>query len=165
MDTHSNSKSSILRDIEQTADFGNRSYYRQIIQTAESRLHDEGQMLPHLKPDFVIVDVSPDLKDLLDVSQALRRQVSAFIEVKPTEKDRPMPNSRSDAIKDLTAQAADYAGLIFSSRPFHLFAVGMVIYGLKFSVAVFDRAGGLFSPEYDIEKDLHIFSCLIRRLT
>jgi hypothetical protein len=122
-------------------------------------------MLPHLKPDFVVVDVSPHLKGILDVSQALRRQVSAFIEVKPTEKDRPMPNARSDAIKDLTVQAADYAGLILSSRPFHLFAVGIVIYGLKFAVAVFDRAGGLFSPEYDIEKDLHIFSCVIRRLT
>jgi hypothetical protein len=42
-------------------------------------------MLPHLKPDFVVVDVLRP-----SGCQPSSTQFSAFIEVKATEKDRPM---------------------------------------------------------------------------
>ncbi|TDL13723.1 hypothetical protein BD410DRAFT_871902 [Rickenella mellea] len=118
-----------------------------------------------MKPDFVVIDVEPGTKEVLPGTKLLRRQVSAFIEVKPNENDSPQPHF-PNTVKELTAQAADYGSLILSSRPFHVFAIGMLIFGTKFSVGVFDHAGILFSNEYDINNTdgLNIFVRAVRRL-
>jgi hypothetical protein len=146
-----------------------RSQHRQVVQTTGSILDDDGQRLAPLKPDFVVIDVEPGTKELPVPSsiKLFRRQVSAFIEVKPHEGDCPRPQYRSEAVKELTVQAADYGSLILSSRPFHVFAIGMVIFGTKFSVGVFDHAGVLFSDEYDFDTTagLEVFVRVVRRLT
>ncbi|TDL23520.1 hypothetical protein BD410DRAFT_897566 [Rickenella mellea] len=159
--------SKIFDEIDLTNQLGERSQHRQVAETAESKFNDEGQRLPHLKPDFVIIDVEPGAQKIPDARRVLRRQVSAFIEVKPHENDRPSPQPSSTQVKELTAKAADYGSLILSSRPFHVFAIGVVIFGTKFSVGVFDHAGILFSDEYDYcgTDGLNIFVRVIRRLT
>jgi hypothetical protein len=56
-------------------------------------------------------------------------------------------------------------GLILASCPFHLFAIDVVIYGFKFLVGYFDRAGIIFSPVYDLFRLLDVFVRVIRRIT
>jgi len=72
--------------------------------------------------------------------------------------------SEPGTIKDIVTQAADYARLHMSARPFQLFSVGLLIFGSKFCVAIFDRDGIQFSPVKDIWDDVRTFIRVIRRL-
>ncbi|KAF4580334.1 hypothetical protein EYR38_003230 [Pleurotus pulmonarius] len=63
--------------------------------------------------------------------------VDWFVEVKPTESQGL---ATEDApISEVVCQAADYARLHISCRPFQLFSVGLLIFGRKFMVGIFDR--------------------------
>jgi hypothetical protein len=164
------SKLAIFREIENTTStYDTRSFHRQAVCTSERKLHDEGQNFTSDKPDFVFMEMpATQLTAIGATDRLLRRCVSSFVEIKAEESDRPRPSRpgmQNDVVKPLTAQAADYAGLILMSRPFHLFAIGMVIFGSKFSVGYFDHAGILFSLEYDIFKDLDVLVRVIRRIT
>ena len=96
--------------------------------------------------------------------RALWSQAGGFCKVKPTPHQGPKSNDPK-IVKPLVCQAADYARLHFSARPFQLFSVGLLIFGSEFCVAIFDRAGVLFSPIHDMWEDIEIFIRVIRSLT
>jgi len=99
-----------------------------------------------------------------DKRQVLWRQNGGFCEIKPTAGQGPK-SKKPKLVKELVCQAADYATLHLSARPFQLFSVGLLIFGSEFCVAIFDRAGVLFSPINDMWKDIGIFIRVIRSLT
>jgi hypothetical protein len=115
------------------------------------KLWDEGQALPRINPDLVVLDVPPG-SELMNIQKhvMLRRQISSFIEIKADLTEDPKPKGE-DTVKKVTAQAVDYAN-IFSSCPLNVAAVGVVIYSTKFHAVFFDRAGVIFSKEYDVIK-------------
>lgn len=92
------------------------------------------------------------------------RHIQGFCEVKPTPQQGPK-STDPKVVKPLVCQAADYARLHLSARPFQLFSIGLLIFGSKFCVAIFDRSGVLFSPIQDIWDDIEIFIRVIRSLT
>ncbi|KAL6299498.1 hypothetical protein BKA93DRAFT_806666 [Sparassis latifolia] len=150
-----------------------RSYNRQFVSMNDIPPNEKESALPTQKPDFILAEVPPpssrdvDLTDELDPHDILWRQAASFIEVKPHSMDTPIP-SKPDAnyIKALLAQGADYARITLSARPFQLFVLGMLIFGTKFCVGMFDRRGVTLSKEYDIITDsgLRQFIRVSRRL-
>jgi len=62
------------------------------------------------------------------------------------------------------AQLADMAGLHLAARPFMRFSVHLTVCGPIFNLAIFDRAGGVVSRDYNINKDLETFIRIVRRL-
>lgn len=71
------------------------------------------------------------------------RHCIGFAEVKLSRADSPQAKS-DNVVNWTTQQAADYARLHMSVRPFQLFLVGLFVTGLKFCVAIFDREGVTF---------------------
>ncbi|KLO08114.1 hypothetical protein SCHPADRAFT_620260 [Schizopora paradoxa] len=71
------------------------------------------------------------------------------------------PNRNSEIL----LQSANYVRLHLSSRPFLLFSIGLLIYGTRFSVCIFDRAGVRISLEHDMFLDTEIFIRVVRSLT
>ena len=96
--------------------------------------------------------------------RVLWRQTGGFCEVKPTLQQGPKSKDPK-VVKPVVYQAADYARLHLSARPFQLFSVGLLIFGSEFCVAIFDRAGVLFSPIHDMWEDTEILIRVIRSLT
>ncbi|KAH9891300.1 hypothetical protein C8Q73DRAFT_837842 [Cubamyces lactineus] len=98
------------------------------------------------KPDFVLIDP-------LVYKPATWRACSAFFEIKADERDGPTPRSgRSNTtIKQTLRQGADYARLIFSSRPHHLHVWGLFLCGNKLTIGRFDRRGVVLSQEFDVQ--------------
>ena len=84
--------------------------------------------------------------------------------MKPAYQEGPKSKDHK-VVKPVVCQAADYARLNLSARPFQLFSVGFLIFGSEFCVAIFDRAGVLFSPIHDMWEDTGIFVRVIRSLT
>ncbi|KAG5645702.1 hypothetical protein DXG03_005397 [Asterophora parasitica] len=90
-----------------------------------------------------------------------QHQIVSFMDIKlATGHFRKAPN-----VQDFVAYMAEYAGTVFSCRPFHLFVIGMVVYGITFRVGVFDRAGVLLSHEYNLKNNLDIFIRVVRGIT
>ncbi|KAF4584862.1 hypothetical protein EYR40_001682 [Pleurotus pulmonarius] len=91
--------------------------------------------------------------------------VDWFVQVKPTESQGL---ATEDApISEVVCQAADYARLHMSCRPFQLFSVGLLIFGRKFMVSILDRDGVLLSPIFDFcdaGEGFRTFIRVIRRL-
>jgi hypothetical protein len=56
------------------------------------------------------------------------------------------------------------ARLHLAARPFMRFSVHLTVCGPIFNLAIFDRAGGVVSKDYNINKDLETFIRIIRRL-
>ncbi|KAI0935651.1 hypothetical protein AcV5_004012 [Taiwanofungus camphoratus] len=123
------------------------------------------------KPDFVLADVPPpeisetSLTAVFNPDHVLWRQVSGFIEVKQSYKDSPFPQDRTKTVKQVVAQAADYARLILCARPFQLYVLGLLIYGDNYCMAMFDRGGVILSKEKHLRHDLELFVRVIYRLT
>ncbi|THH18784.1 hypothetical protein EW146_g2276 [Bondarzewia mesenterica] len=93
------------------------------------------------------------------------RDRHAFVEVKLAKGQGPRPQgSTPTAVHEIVAQAADYARLHVSARPFVLFSVGLLIYGSGFCVGIFDRAGVTFSPQKDMWDDTEDFIRVVRSL-
>lgn len=120
---------------------------------------------PTESPDFTLV--SPPATTGSVVAGDLWRHRDAFVEIKPTTEQGPGPLDTS--LKDVIVQAADYARLHMSARPFLLFSIGVLICGSDFCVGIFDRDGITFSPVYNMWDSLTdgppIFIRLIRSLT
>jgi len=64
----------------------------------------------------------------------------------------------------LAAKLADMARLHLAARPFMRYSVHLTVCGAIFNLAIFDRAGGVVSKDYNINKDLDTFIRTIRRL-
>ena len=92
---------------------------------------------------------------------------SAFCQVKPAEIQGPKYRNPPPygGVKRIVSEAAGYACLHLSSRPFQLFSVALLIFGAQFCVAIFDRAGVVFSPIHDMWSDLSVFIRVVRTLT
>ncbi|KAF7423049.1 hypothetical protein PC9H_011213 [Pleurotus ostreatus] len=74
-------------------------------------------------------------------------QTDWFVEIKPKESQGLA--AKDATISEVVCQAADYARLHMSCRPFQLFSVGLLIFGRKFMVGIFDRDGVSLSPISD----------------
>ncbi|KAL6298072.1 hypothetical protein BKA93DRAFT_744886 [Sparassis latifolia] len=108
-------------------------------------------------PDFTLMDQ--------DVSSTLWRERAAFVEVKPSHKQGPKPARRNDTrALSLVTQCADYARLHLSAKPFQLFSVGLLIFGTRFCVGIFDRDGVTFSPIHDMWQETEEFVRIVRRM-
>ncbi|KLO14792.1 hypothetical protein SCHPADRAFT_292602 [Schizopora paradoxa] len=77
----------------------------------------------------------------------------------------PSTPENPDTNSEILSQSANFARLHLSSRPFLLFSIGLLIYGKRFSVCIFDRAGVRISPEHDMFLDMEVFIRVIRSLT
>lgn len=73
----------------------------------------------------------------------------ASVEVKATRVQGPY-STRSGSVTRITRQAAHNARLHMSASPFQLFSLVLLVYGIDFCVANFDRAGVTFSPESNL---------------
>ncbi|KAJ3550718.1 hypothetical protein NM688_g5012 [Phlebia brevispora] len=110
---------------------------------------------PPLQPDLSILDPETPVVNAGRGNREPRyspqwRYRSAFVEVKVTRVQGPTSTS-NETITEIVQQAADYARLHMAARPFQLFSVCLLVYGLKFCVAIFDRSGVIFSPEGDLD--------------
>ncbi|ETW80102.1 hypothetical protein HETIRDRAFT_321835 [Heterobasidion irregulare TC 32-1] len=113
---------------------------------------------PKAEPDFVIANSGADY--------SIWRDVSAFVEVKATKKQGPRPiGARDSTVQMITAQAADYARIFMSARPFMLFSVALLICGSEFCVGVVDRDGVTLSPVLNIWTKTRTFIQLILSLS
>lgn len=91
--------------------------------------------------------------------------VDWFIAVK-ARKDTGL-TTQDTPISEIVCHAADYAQLHLSSRPFQLFSVGLLIFGRKFMVGIFDRDGVSLSPISDVcdgGEGFKTFIKVVRRL-
>ncbi|KAF7432644.1 hypothetical protein PC9H_004586 [Pleurotus ostreatus] len=86
--------------------------------------------------------------------------VDWFVEVKPKESQGL--SAKDATISEVVCQAADYARLHMSCRPFQLFSVGLLIFGRKFMVGIFDRDGVSLSPISDFCDGSEGFRTFIR---
>ena len=97
-------------------------------------------VVPGRLPDLALVDLQCET-----VSKPVSwLQTPVIVEVKPNANLGPQP-SRADTVKDIMAQAADYARLHLSLRPFQMFSYTLLIHGLNYSVTYFDRTGAVVS--------------------
>jgi Fungal protein kinase len=119
---------------------------------------------PKGSPDFGLFECSSSTAIASGAKRVLWRQTGGFCEVKPTLQQGPKSKDPK-VVKPVVCQAADYARLHLSARPFQLFSVGLLIFGSEFCVAIFDRTGVLFSPIHDMWEDTEIFIRVIRSLT
>lgn len=114
---------------------------------------------PQIIPDYA-------LYDLADAQSKTWGNALAFGEVKAslTENPNGRPARFQDSPNDILAQAADYARVHLSTRPFLLFSIGLLIFGSGFCVAVFDRDGIVLSNTFDMWNDTTIFVKVIRSM-
>lgn len=148
-----------------------RRFERQWVPTESSTLTPEGDtwIFPKISPDFSLLDItdeSPRHRTLRskDNPPHFWRHRSAFAQINPSPAQGPMPSDLERSVKPIVTQAADYARLHISARPFQLFSVALLIFGSQFCVAIFDRDGVQFSPVYDMWADLPTFIRVVRRL-
>ncbi|KAF7976490.1 hypothetical protein HWV62_6279 [Athelia sp. TMB] len=116
---------------------------------------------PKISPDFILSDHEPQRAQ----ASALWHQQSSYAEFKATFAQGPYGSQHVECPRPIVTQAADYARLHLSARPFQLFSICLLVFGSHFCVAIFDREGVVFSPHYDIWKDLGTFVRVIRRLS
>ena len=112
------------------------------------------------RPDLVLVGhTTQEFRQ--DV--CLWRHFAVLLEVKRTSSDGPNP-ADGTTLTALAAQLADMARLHLAARPFMRYSVHLTVCGFIFNLAIFDRAGGVVSKDYNITKDLEMFIRIIRRL-
>ena len=112
------------------------------------------------RPDLLLADHSTQelRRDL-----CLWRHFAVLLEVKRDRSDGPNP-ADGMTLTRLAAQLADMSRLHHAARPFMRYAVHLTVCDSIFNLAIFDRAGGVVSKEYDITKDLEMFIRIILRL-
>lgn len=117
----------------------------------------------HVSPDFSLENIenTPGSGDEF----RFWKSKDGFCEVKPEPSDGPPTSKNPNANKDILTQSANYARLHMSARPFLLFSIGLLIYGSRFCVCIFDRAGVRISPEHDMWSDMELFVRVVRSLT
>ncbi|KAL0955611.1 hypothetical protein HGRIS_001846 [Hohenbuehelia grisea] len=109
---------------------------------------------PRVSPDG-IGSSTTECKSWMDVDW--------FMEINSKE-EREDVAAKEINISEAVCQAADYARLHISSRPFQLFSVGLLIFGLEFMIGIFDRDGVTLSPVYSLDTNLKTFVKVVRRL-
>ena len=112
------------------------------------------------RPDLVLVDRSTEEHQQRG---CLWRQIAVLLEVKRIFEHGPNP-ADGTTLTPLAAQLADMARLHLAARPFMRFSVHLTVCGAIFNLAIFDRAGGVISKDYNINKNLNTFIRIIRRL-
>ncbi|PPQ70566.1 hypothetical protein CVT25_012036 [Psilocybe cyanescens] len=151
----------IVRLFNHIAEFGGTPGLRQVEHTKSMLKADE----PHT---FGFSSVSPDItisQRGVNASTSKKwRHRDAFGEVKPSDKQGPKP-LLPGTVQPIVTQCADYAQLFMSARPFMLFCTGVLIFGTKFCVGIFDRDGVTFSPIFDMFDDIKTLICVVRSLT
>ncbi|OCH84382.1 hypothetical protein OBBRIDRAFT_839738 [Obba rivulosa] len=122
--------------------------------------------LPKEKPDISIVprELVPRPKPSKWRCSNAWWKRNAFGEVKVKEADGPQ-GATPGTVKEIVAQTADYARYHLAGRPFQLYSIGFLIFGNKFCVGIYDRAGVQFSPIYDIWDDFRTFVKVVRAMT
>ncbi|KAF4600603.1 hypothetical protein EYR38_005242 [Pleurotus pulmonarius] len=90
------------------------------------------------------------------------RDVRAFVGCKAS----PLQGepSRATTIPETVVQGADYARLHLSADPFRVFSVGLLIYGFRFMVAIYDQDGVCISDSYHLRNNLDVFIRVIYQL-
>lgn len=118
------------------------------------------------RPDFSLVDPEalghPTTQKTHHSNHAPQwRYQQGFVEVK----QGPRADC-ANTVVDIVQQSADYARLHMAARPFQLFSVGLLIFGMRFCVAIHDRDGVTFSPQEDLNtnKGLELFIRIVRRM-
>ncbi|KAH9943569.1 hypothetical protein B0H21DRAFT_492197 [Amylocystis lapponica] len=160
----------IFSFIETFSSTASRPYNRQWVSTGNATLTapDHPWNFPKVSPDFTLLEITDKTPRQVGFQSErgphLWRHRSAFIEIKPTNMQGPVPSNNS-TVKPIVAQAADYARIHLSARPFQLFSIGLLIFGSRFCVGIFDRDGVTFSPTLDMWVDERMFIRVIRRLT
>ncbi|KAF8908625.1 hypothetical protein CPB84DRAFT_1843510 [Gymnopilus junonius] len=153
---------------------GMSSQFKNTFQSAdEIQIESDGTMLhfPLAKPTFTLLEFSPPIPPTPQPHRSkhtvVRRQQAAFCEVMASEQHSPKYTMSLDAgnVKPIVAQAAYHARLHLTTRPFQLFSVVLLIFGLDFCVAIFDRGGLCFSPIHKIFADPEKFICVVRAMT
>lgn len=141
-----------------------RCFINQTRDLIPDQYHTPG--FPRFTPDFTLFHDSETLRQLAKGDKRRRhwRYQDAFIEVKAGSKQHPFPNENKEATPLLT-QVANYARLHLSAWPFSAFSIGLMIYGRKFCVGMFDRFGGQLSPEYDLWDHLDVFIRIVYNMT
>jgi len=109
------------------------------------------------RPDLVLVGYSTQQ------DWCLWRHFAILLEVKRDRSDGPNP-ADGTTLTRFVAQLADMARLHLAARPFMRYSVHLTVCGAIFNLAIFDRAGGVVSKDYNINKDLGRFIRIIRRL-
>jgi hypothetical protein len=112
------------------------------------------------RPDLVLVDHSTQESRQ---EWCFWRHIAVLLEVKRDRSDGPNPADRT-TLTGLAAQLADMARLHLAARPFMRYSVHLTVCGSIFNLAIFDRAGGVVSKDYSINRDLETFIRIIRRL-
>jgi len=115
--------------------------YRQFHNTKAGLLPEDSHTIgfPEIIPDFSL------LRPSADKTSRKWSDRDGFCEIKATKGQGPKPVNEQ-TVREIVSQAADYARLHMSSRPFMLFSVGLLIFGSDFCLAIFDRSGVTFSP-------------------
>ncbi|KAH9896108.1 hypothetical protein C8Q73DRAFT_789892 [Cubamyces lactineus] len=119
---------------------------------------------PKFAPDFSLLR-DRSLSQLPQAQQRRWCDRAGFIEVKPSNNQHAYPTVAGGPASSLLAQAADYARLHLSGRPFSVFSISLLIFGCGFCVCIFDRQGVLVSPRYHMWDDLDVFIRVVRSLT
>ncbi|KAJ3539526.1 hypothetical protein NM688_g6348 [Phlebia brevispora] len=135
---------------------------RRFVCTSEKELSSEVHTLgfPSVKPDISLLDAKR-LQSIQGKGRTSRRGRNDIIPRGGVIVQVSLRSNRS------LPRAADYARLHMAARPFQLFSVGLLIYGLKFCVAIFDRTGATFSPEGSLDntEGLKLFMRVVRCFT
>ena len=112
------------------------------------------------RPDIVLVDHStPKSRQ----GRCLWCHFAVILESKRGHSDDPNP-ADGTTLTGLAAQLPDMARLHLAASPFMRYSVHLTVCGSIFNLAIFDRAGGVASKDYDIIKDLEMFIRIMRRL-
>ena len=111
------------------------------------------------RPDLVLVDLATEPRQ----DRCLWRHFAVLLEVKRNRSDRPNP-VHGTGLTGLATQLADMARLHLAARPFMRYSVHLSICGAIFNLAIFDRAGGVISKNYNLNTDLELFVRIICRL-
>lgn len=139
--------------------------YRRKATTATSNImvSQSNVIVPDRLPDAAIVDLPPGKTELILPVSWLHAPI--LFEAKISNSDAPLtPNQRESTIKAILPQAADYARLHMSLRPFQNFSIIVFFHGSTFSISYWDRSGVVATTAYDLRTEKLTLVRLIRRL-
>lgn len=119
-------------------------------------------IFPDRRPDLVLADLAQG--ELTVESPVSWLQACVPVIVRADEADAPM-RADEDCINPIMLEAADYARMHLSLRPFQLFSFILLFHGNTFTITYWDRVGAVVSREYSLNTDRLLFVILVRRLS
>lgn len=147
--------------------FGSAMGERTLVFLENAKLQAEGDTFSF--PQNVWYDTSCEVLgprstpyEVIDDKRLWRRRL-AFVGL-DNSSNKGLVGNKKVPVTDFTAQAADYAQLHMSGRPFQLFSIGLLISGKMFCVAIFDQEGVEFSKLENMWENLDLFVRVARRL-